>query len=164
MKQMKIYDEVNLISDDKVMLKISKQIETAQKESRKVDQKLKERQAQVSRLKKKVQNLNTGSNRPTSVQRSRIFESANTSNSSLTKPTVSAHQSNPTPSSQRQARSLLPSTTPRPVPQSPVRTFLAPPPRPTPSSHHSRAKKKTSPAPFMDFEYVLGVSDELDSS
>ena len=33
MKQMKIYDEVNLISDDKDMLKISKQIETTQNET-----------------------------------------------------------------------------------------------------------------------------------
>ena len=156
MEHTKVDDE-SATYEDKI-LSVSKEIEALKDESRKLDQKLQERQGQVVKLKEKVQNVSSGKKPRTPLSQMR---SANTT-SSLAKPPAASPKA--TPSYSRQARSLLPSNTPRPVPQSPVRSFLVPPPRPTPSSNHSRPKKKTPPAPIMDFDCVLGVSDDLDSS
>eukprot|EP00092_Neocalanus_flemingeri_P025759 GFUD01027925.1.p1 GENE.GFUD01027925.1~~GFUD01027925.1.p1 ORF type:complete len:816 (+),score=286.20 GFUD01027925.1:303-2450(+) len=205
MKQTKINSDVDdeFPSPKKDLLNITEEAEAAKEESSKLAKKLAEREAQVTKLREKLQSMKTRSF-PPPASRSRTPLSSlkarcndSTQQAQFTPPSVRPTSSLATadtsqlakqpPSSHRQSRTLLPSlpntsTSNHPtsstsnqvkakVSQSPFRSFLAPPPRPTPTSQHSRPKKKTPPSstprsgtPVMDFDSVMGVSDDLDSN
>jgi len=182
-------------SQEKALSDILKQTEAAKEERCKVERKLVEKTAEVTKLKEKLSGLNSRNGvSPTSIKRSRtplgsIRPVTNLTNSSQGKSTHSSSQpsasmtrpattplTKATPATVRQARTLLPPGN-QTVPQSPVRSFLAPPPRNTPSSHHSRPKKKgvakpsstprsvpQPPPPIVNFDLVMGLSDDMDSS
>eukprot|EP00092_Neocalanus_flemingeri_P041119 GFUD01044777.1.p1 GENE.GFUD01044777.1~~GFUD01044777.1.p1 ORF type:complete len:1026 (+),score=386.47 GFUD01044777.1:49-3126(+) len=197
MQQTKISTEVEVefASPKKDLLILTEEAEAAKEESSKLAKKLAEREAHVTKLKEKLQSMKTRSF-PPPASRSRtplrsLKASCNdsTQQSKVTPPSVRPTSSLATadtsqlakqpPSSHRQSRTLLPSLpnngtsnqVKAKVSQSPLRSFLAPPPRPTPTSQHSRPKKKTPPSstprsdtPVMDFDSVMGVSDDLDSN
>lgn len=184
-------------SQEKALLDITKQTEAAEDERSKVQRKLVEKTAEVTKLKEKLSSLKSRNGvPPTSIQRSRTplgsirpvtnfsvstsrqgksTPSSSQPSSSMTKPATTP-LTKATAATVRQARTLLPPGR-QTVPQSPVRSFLAPPPRNTPSSHHSRPKKKgvakppstprsvpqTQP-PIVNFDLVMGLSDDMDSS
>jgi len=174
-------------SEEKALSDITKQTEAATEERSKVQKKLVEKTAEVTKLKEKLSSLKSHNGvPPTSSQRSRTSLGSIRPVSNLAVST--SRQENSTPSSSqpsaimskpatvRQARTLLPLGH-QIVPQSPVRSFLAPPPRNTPTSHHSRPKKKgvamppSTPRsvpqpqpPIVNFDLVLGLSDDMDSS
>eukprot|EP00092_Neocalanus_flemingeri_P098570 GFUD01125702.1.p1 GENE.GFUD01125702.1~~GFUD01125702.1.p1 ORF type:complete len:808 (+),score=287.17 GFUD01125702.1:303-2426(+) len=197
MKQTKINSDVDdeFPSPKKDLLNITEEAEAAKEESSKLAKKLAEREAQVTKLREKLQSMKTRSF-PPPASRSRTPLSSlkarcndSTQQAQFTPPSVRPTSSLATAdtsqlakqplSSHRQSRTLLPSLpntstgnqVKAKVSQSPFRSFLAPPPRPTPTTQHSRPKKKTPPSstprsdtPVMDFDSVMGVSDDLDSN
>eukprot|EP00092_Neocalanus_flemingeri_P025760 GFUD01027926.1.p1 GENE.GFUD01027926.1~~GFUD01027926.1.p1 ORF type:complete len:1030 (-),score=391.51 GFUD01027926.1:179-3268(-) len=197
MQQTKISSEVDdeFPSPKKDLLNLTEEAEAAKEESSKLAKKLAEREAQVTKLKEKLQSMKTRSFPPPASRSRTPLRSLkarcndSTQQAKFTPPSVRPTSSLATadtsqlakqpPSSHRQSRTLLPSLpntstsnqVKAKVSQSPFRSFLAPPPRPTPTSQHSRPKKKTPPSstprsdtPVMDFDSVMGVSDDLDSN
>eukprot|EP00092_Neocalanus_flemingeri_P025758 GFUD01027924.1.p1 GENE.GFUD01027924.1~~GFUD01027924.1.p1 ORF type:complete len:808 (+),score=294.24 GFUD01027924.1:303-2426(+) len=197
MQQTKISSEVDneCPSSKKDLLNLTEEAEAAKEESSKLAKKLAEREEQVTKLKEKLQSMKTRSFPPPtsrsktplsslkarcndSIQQAKFTPASVRPTSSLATADTSQLAKQP-PSSHRQSRTLLPSLpntsnsnqVKAKVSQSPFRSFLAPPPRPTPTSQHSRPKKKTPPSstprsdtPVMDFDSVMGVSDDLDSN
>eukprot|EP00092_Neocalanus_flemingeri_P041120 GFUD01044778.1.p1 GENE.GFUD01044778.1~~GFUD01044778.1.p1 ORF type:complete len:1018 (-),score=374.46 GFUD01044778.1:53-3106(-) len=185
MQQTKISSEVDdeCPSSKKDLLNLTEEAEAAKEESSKLAKKLAEREAQVTKLKEKLQSMKTRSFPPPasrsrtplsslkarcndSTQQSKFTPASVRPTSSLATADTSQLAKQP-PSSHRQSRTLLPSLpntstgnqVKAKVSQSPFRSFLAPPPRPTPTSQHSRPNKKTPPSstprsdtPAMDFD------------
>merc|ERR1712142_209757 len=148
-------------SQEKELIDITKQCEGVKEELSKFEVKLADKKLDVDGLQVKLQTLKNIPNQKASAPSGSI---SLLSNGGTTKP----HQGSVTGSS-RQDRTLLGSG--KGVQPSPVRSFLAPPGRSTPSSRYSKKKplKKSSgktppPPPIVDFDSVMGVSDDMDSS
>merc|ERR1712179_631724 len=115
---------------------MGKQNEVTKEELSKLNTRLAEKASEVEKLKLKLQTQKSCSGRTTRKPLGVVFPGGNAS---------STLKTSITPEEARRSRHLLPSD--KTVPQSPVRSFLAPPSRNTPSPRHPRKKtsKKTTP-------------------
>ena len=187
----KISSDDEVSSQQKALATLTKQTEVTKAEESQLQVKLTERKAEVDNLSEKLKSLKSRQGLTTSSKKSRTplgsikpysnnsSSQQSRSNTSSSQPptsmslTATPLQTRATPGTVRQSRTLLPSGQ-RPgmtVPQSPVRSFLAPPARNTPSSQHTRPRKKHNTKPtstpkttIVDFDSVMGISDDMDSS
>ena len=144
-------------SQENDLAEVRTQTKVTKEELSKLRLKLAEKNTEVESLKLKLQ---THKLCPSSTSRTplgAVFPGTNASNMAKTSDTK-------TPQDARMSRHLLSSV--KTVSQSPVRSFLAPPSRNTPSSRHPRKKssKKTTPPVIVDFDSIMGVSDDMDSN
>ena len=131
------------------------QTEVAKEELSLLKSKLAEKNTEVENLKLKLQTQKSCPDRTSRTPLGTVFPGSNATNKEKT---------SKTPQDTRKSRHLLSSG--KTVHQSPVRSFLAPPSRNTPSSRHPRKKssKKTTPPVIVDFDSIMGVSDDMDSN
>jgi len=136
-------------SQENELSETRKETEVTKEELAKLKLRLAEKTSEVEKLKMKLQTQKSSSGRTIRTPLRVVLPGGNATN---------------TPQEARKSRHLLPSD--KTVPQSPVRSFLAPPSRNTPSSRHPRKKssKKTTPPVIVDFDSIMGVSDDMDSN